>query len=47
LVKLDCAGDADGFSRERGDPFVSRNFLSSRNKSGERLTGIFTSEIDK
>ena len=47
FAKFDCAGDADDFPLDRGKSPIGRYWGASSNEPGERLIGVFSSEIDK
>src|SRR6516165_820368 len=47
VAKLDCASDADDFSLNHSESAIGRYSGPGRNKSSERLSGVFSSETDK
>src|SRR5215472_15027345 len=47
VAKLDCASDADDFPLNHSESPIGRYSGLGRNKSSERLSGVFSSETDK
>jgi hypothetical protein len=47
VAKLDCASDADDFPLNHSESPIGRYSGPGRNKSGKRLSGVFSSETDK
>src|SRR6516165_8355885 len=47
VAKLDCASDADYFPLNHSESPIGRYPGPGRNKSSERLSGVFSSETDK
>ena len=47
LVKFNCVGDADGFPLDPGKSLIGSYRRPGRDKPGERLIGVVSSEIDK